>query len=70
MINTNILADGPPRLLTVKFDPVMRELTEKAVLLYLREVNIQPKQFERQEFKVRWLYPSLSARQKMAQYSS
>ena len=59
MINTNTLADGPPRLLTVKFDPAIRELTEKAVLLYLRDVNIQPKQFERQAFKVRWLYPYL-----------
>ena len=59
MINTNTLGDGPPRLLTVKFDSAMRELTEKAVLLYLREVNIQPKQFERQDFKVRWLYPYL-----------
>ena len=32
-----MLADGTPYLLTTKFDLFMREITEKAVLLYIRD---------------------------------
>ena len=59
MIDTSTLADGIPRLLTVKFDPVMRVLTEKAVLFYMHDRNMEAKQFEKHEFKVRWLHPYL-----------
>ena len=40
MINTSMLADGTPYLLTTKFDLFMREITEKAVLLYIRDRNM------------------------------
>lgn len=59
MINTSLLADGTPYLLTTKFDLFMREITEKAVLLYIRDRNMQARQFEKHEFKVRWLHPYL-----------
>lgn len=64
MIDTSTLADGIPRLLTVKFDPVMRDLTEKAVLFYMRDRTITPKQFSTQEFKIRWLHPYLCQQDK------
>ena len=64
MIDTSTVADGIPRLLTVKFDPVMRDLTEKAVLFYMRDRTITPKQFSTQEFKIRWLHPYLCQQDK------
>lgn len=59
MIQTNNLADGTPRLLTAKFDVPMRDLTEKAALLYMRDRDMQGKQFEKHDFKVKWLHPYL-----------
>ena len=52
----NTLVGGPPRFLTTKFEIDIKDATEKAVVQYIREKNLTPKQFAKGEFKIGWLH--------------
>ena len=46
---------APPRFLTTTFDAHNKDITEKAVALYMRDHDLTPKQFANKPFKIRWL---------------
>ncbi len=51
--------DGCPKFLTTTFDAHQKDITEKAVALYIRDHELTPKQFANKQFKIRWLLPYL-----------
>ena len=57
MVNTTV--KGVPRLLTTQFDAHQKDITEKAVALYIRDNDFTPKQFASKLFKIKFLLPYL-----------
>ena len=57
MINTT--TSGVPRFLTTQFDARMKDITEKAVALYLRVNKITPQKFSKMNLKLKYLHPYL-----------
>ena len=57
LVNTTV--KGVPRFLTTNFDAHQKDITEKAVALYIRDNDLTPKQFASKNFKIRLLLPYL-----------
>ena len=53
MINTKV--EGAPEFLKTQFDAHHKDITERAVALYIKDRNLTPKQFKAEDFKIKWL---------------
>ena len=50
---------GVPEFLKSTFDAHQKDITEKAVGLYIKDHDLTPKKFAAGEFKIKWLLPYL-----------
>ena len=57
LVNTTV--KGVPRFLTTTFDAHQKDITEKAVALYIRDNDLTPRQFAMKNFKIKLLLPYL-----------
>ena len=57
MINTTV--KGVPEFLKTTFDAHQKDITEKAIALYIKDHDLTPKKFATTEFKIKWLLPYL-----------